>query len=130
MHTYVYPLSCCKHNLGCKSIETTGISEDSCNLCKEKSSEGEIARAKAQFKAGLLMSLESPSARCEQVASQIFAFGRVLPLAELVRRIEGVRKADLSRFAKTVLGAKRPSVAALGPVRALEPYERLAARFG
>jgi len=92
--------------------------------------EGELARAKAQFKAGLLMSLESPSARCEQIASQIFAFGRVLPLPELVRRIDSVRKHDLSRLGEKLLGARRPTVAALGPVSALEPYDRLAARFG
>src|SRR5258708_14327719 len=32
----------------------------------------ELARAKAQMKAGLLMSLESTSARCEQLAPPLF----------------------------------------------------------
>ncbi len=50
----------------------------------ETITEAEIARAKAQMKAGLLMALESSSARTEQLARQIFAWGRPIPLDELV----------------------------------------------
>src|SRR6185436_12929128 len=51
--------------------------------CAETISEREIARAKAQMKAGLLMALESSGARTEQLARQIFAWGRPIPLDEL-----------------------------------------------
>ena len=52
--------------------------------------EAEVARAKAQMKAGLLMALESSSARAEQLARQMFAWGRPMPLAEIVAKIEAV----------------------------------------
>jgi predicted Zn-dependent peptidase len=52
--------------------------------------EAEIARAKTQMKAGLLMALESCSSRTEQLARQMFAWGRPIPLDELVARIEAV----------------------------------------
>ena len=42
------------------------------------------------MKAGLLMALESSSARAEQLARQIFAYGRPMPLAEIVAKIEAV----------------------------------------
>lgn len=90
----------------------------------------EVARARAQIKAGLLMSLESPSDRAEQVASQILNFGRVIEVDELVRRIDAVDEGKVSAFATRVLKAGRPSLAALGPIAALEKYERIASRLG
>ena len=42
--------------------------------------EQELARARAQVKASLLMSLESTGSRCEQLARQLQVFGRVVPI--------------------------------------------------
>ena len=50
--------------------------------------EAEVARAKAQMKAGLLMALESSGARAEQLARQMIVYGRPIPLEEIVARIE------------------------------------------
>ena len=50
--------------------------------------EAEIARAKAQMKAGLLMALESSGARAEQLARQMLIYGRPMPLEEMVAQIE------------------------------------------
>ena len=41
-------------------------------------------RAKAQLKAGLLMSLESCSARAEQMARQLLVAGRLVPVEEII----------------------------------------------
>ena len=49
-----------------------------------------MARSKAQLKAGLLMGLESSSARAEQMARQLLLFDRLIEPAELVERIEAV----------------------------------------
>ena len=46
----------------------------------ETLNEAEIARAKAQMKAGLLMALESSEARVGQLARQMLAYGRPIPL--------------------------------------------------
>lgn len=89
----------------------------------------EVARAKAQFAAGTLMSLESPSARAEQIAGQLASFGRVLSTAALLKRIEAVDAAAVSAFARRMMQAGRPALAAIGPIGKLESYGRLAARF-
>src|SRR5258708_38792963 len=44
----------------------------------QTASDTEIERAKAQLKSGLLMGLERPSSRSEQIAGQMFALARVL----------------------------------------------------
>ena len=54
------------------------------NAAAETINEAEVARAKAQMKAGLLMALESSSARAEQLARQMLNWGRPIPLDELV----------------------------------------------
>jgi predicted Zn-dependent peptidase len=77
-------------------------------------SEAELARARAQVKAGLLMSLESTGSRCEQLARQMQVFGRVVSTAETVARIEGVTLADIGRAAVRLFRAA-PTLAALGP---------------
>jgi predicted Zn-dependent peptidase len=77
-------------------------------------SEAELARARAQVKAGLLMSLESTGSRCEQLSRQIQVFGRVIPTAETVHRIEAVTIADIGRAAVRLFRAA-PTLAALGP---------------
>ncbi|MGH6908336.1 MAG: M16 family metallopeptidase, partial [Aestuariivirga sp.] len=52
--------------------------------------DAEIARAKAQLKASLVMSLESASARADQIARQFMAFGNVPDIATLVAKIDMV----------------------------------------
>ena len=89
----------------------------------------ETARARSQFKAGLLMGLESSSARAEQMARQFMIFGRVLDLDEIVRRIDAVGAADVRRFANRILQRGAPALAAVGPLAKLEPQADFAARF-
>jgi predicted Zn-dependent peptidase len=76
--------------------------------------EAELARARAQAKASLLMSLESTGSRCEQLARQLQVFGRVIPTAETVAKINAVAAEDVQRAASRVFRS-RPSLAALGP---------------
>jgi predicted Zn-dependent peptidase len=92
--------------------------------------EKEIARARAQLKASLLMSLESPHHRCEQMAGQLFVFGRVLGLDELIARIDAVDVAAVRRFAERICTGGASALAALGPVSRLESLDTFAARFG
>jgi predicted Zn-dependent peptidase len=80
----------------------------------ESINETELARAKAQMKAGLLMALESSSARAEQLARQILAWGRPVPLDELVARIEAVTVESTRAAGRAMLARGRPAVAALG----------------
>src|SRR6266481_3348329 len=88
----------------------------------------ELARAKAQMKAGLLMSLESTGARCEQMAQHMLIYGTPFDPADLVRRVEAVDNAAIGRVVAGWRTAP-PTLAALGPVGQLEDFERLRARL-
>jgi predicted Zn-dependent peptidase len=82
--------------------------------------ETEVARAKAQMKAGLLMALESSSARAEQLARQIMAWGRPIPLEEIVAKVEAVTLESTRAAGRALIHRGRPAVAALGPGPGLE----------
>ena len=81
---------------------------------QQDANEDELRRARAQVKAGLLMSLESTGSRCEQLARQIQVFGRIIPVAETVAKIEAVTLPDIRRAAARIFRG-RPTLAALGP---------------
>lgn len=89
--------------------------------------ESEIARARAQLKSSILMSLESTSARCEQLAQQMLVFGRPLPISEVVARIDAVDREAVLAVAAAVDRAT-PSVAVIGPRGAEEQGARFARR--
>ena len=76
--------------------------------------ENDISRARTQIKAGILMSLESTSSRCEQLARQTMIFGHPLPLDEVVAKVEAVDEAALIRVGKRLLAGK-PTITILGP---------------
>jgi len=90
----------------------------------------EIARAKAQLKSGLLMGLERPMSRAEQIAGQMFSYGRVLEVEELTARLDEVDTSAVRRFGARLMNSARPAMAALGPVGQIEDYETFADRFG
>jgi predicted Zn-dependent peptidase len=88
----------------------------------------ELARAKAQLRAGLVMSLESTSSRAEQLARQISIFGRPQSIEEMTAKVEAVDKTAVeSVLARLMSGT--PTVAAVGPVSKLESYDSIEARF-
>jgi predicted Zn-dependent peptidase len=91
----------------------------------ETANEAEIARAKAMMKVGLLGMLESSSARADQLARQILAFGRPIPLDELAARIDAVTVADVRAAGRALVGSGRPTFAGLGPATGLESAARI-----
>ena len=88
----------------------------------------EAARARAQHKAGILMALESSSSRCEQLGRQMLIYGRPVPPDEIIREIDAVDSPAIARVARRVF-ASTPSLAAIGPLGKLGPYDRVVARF-
>ena len=75
----------------------------------------EVNRAKAQMKAGLLMALESSEARVSQLARQMLAYGRPIPLDEIVAKIDAVTIESARAAGRALIGRARPAIAALGP---------------
>lgn len=89
---------------------------------------GELARAKAQLRASLLMSRESTSNRAESLAHQLLVHGRAITTEETLARLDAVDADSVARVASR-LRAGRPTVAAMGPIGAVEPFERIADRL-
>ncbi len=88
----------------------------------------EVARARAQVKAGLLMSLESTGSRCEQLARQVQVFGRTIPTAETVARLDAV-DVDAVRRAAARIFRGPPTLAALGPAVLVPALPHIADRL-
>jgi predicted Zn-dependent peptidase len=89
-------------------------------------SEAEVARAKAQIKAGMLMGLESSSARAEYMARQVLLFNRLIGTKEIVERIEAVTPEAVRTLAARLLTQSKPSVTVVGAGRKGQAYARLA----
>ncbi len=110
--------------------ELATLTIDELKRSAEDMTEGEIARARAQMKAGLLMGLESPSSRAERMARSLAIWGRVPSVEENTARIEGVSRADVLAFAANLTQAKS-ALALYGPIEAAPTLtalrERLAA---
>jgi predicted Zn-dependent peptidase len=110
--------------------ELTGITMDELKRAADDMTEAEVARARAQMKAGLLMGLESPSARAERLARLLAIWNRVPSLDEVIAKIDAVTTPDVADFAANV-AAGHPALTMYGPVqkapRLADLRERLAA---
>ena len=92
-----------------------GLTMDEMKRAADDMSEAEVARARTQIKAGMLMGLESPSARAERIARLLAIYGRVPDIDEAVARIDAVTTKDVRRFAET-LAESKSALALYGPV--------------
>ena len=92
-------------------IDVTGAAIE--DVARRGPTPAELGRAKAQLKAGLLMSLESSSARAEQMARHMLAHGRIVGSDELIAKVDAVSVEDVGLFAQRLM-ARRPSVAVVG----------------
>ena len=92
--------------------------------------DAEVARARAQLKVSLLMGMERPGTRTEQIAGQLFALGKVQTSAEIVAQLDAIDAGAVKRYAARVMQAGRPSIAAIGPIEKLESHAAFSRRFG
>jgi len=84
----------------------------------------ELDRARAQYRAGMIMSAESAASRASQIARQLLLFGRPIPKEELMDRLSALtveRLTDLS----TRLFSTRPTITGVGPVGSLAAFEEV-----
>lgn len=75
----------------------------------------EFQRAKNQIKGALLLSLESTTSRMTRMAKSQIYFGRVIPMEEVVARIEAVTLEDTARVAEQVLDQDQWTLTVIGP---------------
>lgn len=90
----------------------------------EDISDDELNRARAQYRAGLIMSGESAASRASQIARQLLLFGRPIAKEELMERLSALNVGRL-RDLSSRLFSTTPTIAAVGPVGKLAPYEAI-----
>ena len=97
-----------------EAAELMPVVLDELGKVQQHVTEPELARARAQVKASLLMSQESTGSRCEQLARQIQTFNRVISTEEVLGKINAVTEADVRRAAARHFRAA-PTLATVGP---------------
>ena len=96
--------------------ELAGLTIDEMKRVTSDVAAVEVARARTQMKAGMLMGLESPSNRAERIARMVQIWGRVPELDETVARIDAVTTGDVRAFAEQLVGKAPAAMALYGPV--------------
>ena len=89
----------------------------------------EIERARAQLKAGLLMGLESPSARSERLARMISIWDRVPTIEETLARLDAVAGEEVRGVIESIVAQADPAIVLLGPAAGAPDRTALAGRL-
>ncbi|MGR3467122.1 MAG: M16 family metallopeptidase [Shimia sp.] len=105
------------------------ITMDELKRAAEDMTPAEVARARAQMKAGMLMGLESPSSRAERNARMLSIWGRVPDLPEVVEHIDAVTTGDIRAFAQAMVDDQRMALALYGPLSKAPKLEALQERL-
>ncbi len=88
----------------------------------------ELARAKSQLRAGLLMGRESMLARANRQAKHMINFDEDLNIPQLLEKIENISIDGVSKIAQKIFTGS-PTLSALGPLKQLESYDKITARL-
>ena len=91
----------------------------------ETVTEKELARAKEQNVASLVMGLESVSSVASRNGRGILLKGRVTPEDEIISAIRGVTLDELKKTSAEILNTDRISFCSVGKVKAESEYEKL-----
>ena len=95
--------------------ELSAITIDEMKRAAEDMTEAEVARARAQMKAGLLMGLESPSNRAERLVRSLSIWERVPDLNETIAKIDAVDVAGVKAFGEKMVADTGVAMALYGP---------------
>lgn len=86
----------------------------------------ELDRARAQYRAALLMSYESPTSRAGQIARQLLLFGRPVSVEELMDRLSNITTERLTDLSRRLFTGTTPTVTAIGPIGDMPRFENIA----
>lgn len=89
--------------------------------------EAEVARAKTQLKASLLLSLDGTTPICEDIGRQILIYGKRYTWPEINQMIDAIDVKTVRRVASEYLYDRCPAVVALGPIGTFPDYNRIRA---
>ena len=87
-----------------------------------KLSDEEVARAKTQLKANMIMQLDSFSHTAEDIGRQMLTYGRRMSNAEVFARIDALNTSDIKATANKFINDEDHALAAIGPIFELPDY--------
>lgn len=114
---------------GDEVADLCGLTIDELKRAADDMTEAEVARARAQMKAGMLMGLESPSSRAERMARNLSIWGRVPGLDEVAGLIDAVSVEAVRDYAGRMLAQDRTALALYGPAKAAPDLSDLRRRL-
>jgi len=95
------------------------------NLLAFSVTEEEVARGKRELKASLFGGSGSAEETCANVGKNILAYGREIPAAEMVLRIDAIDSEEVKRVAWQYCNDSDIAVTALGPLHGMPTYMEL-----
>lgn len=100
------------------------IGDEISKICTDRVADCELNRAKIQMKASMMMALESSSAISEILARQMLIYNRLIPIEEMVSRIDAVTLDDIRDNAAKIFSS-RPSYTLVGALGDYMDYAQL-----
>lgn len=111
------------------AVELVPVLCDEIRKMTKQVGDAELKRGKNQYIAGVVMSRESTSSVAEWIGRHLLVYGRYKTAQQIIAAVDALTAEDICRVATRLLKASTVTVAALGPLGALEPYEVTAARL-
>jgi len=93
-----------------------------CNLLSFSVTDEEVERAKRELKFKLFSAPTSAEASCAELGQQMLSYGRGIPPAEMMLRIEAIDAEEVKRVAWKYLNDGEVAVTALGPLHGMPQY--------
>jgi predicted Zn-dependent peptidase len=91
------------------------IGTELARMAQEPATAAELKRAKENLKGRVVLALESTGARMNRLGSEILAGAPLMPIDEVVERIDAVTVSDLSALVGELWAPGRLSAAGIGP---------------
>jgi processing peptidase subunit beta len=93
-----------------------------CNLLSFSVTDEEVARGKRELQVALTSASQTADAQCAKLGEEVLAYGRGIPLAEMILRIEAVDTEEVKRVAWKYLADQEVAVTGLGPLHGMPQY--------
>merc|ERR1712012_140454 len=93
-----------------------------CNMLSFSVTDEEVERGKRELKRSLFATSGSTSEACDELGKSILAYGRGIPPAEMVLRIDDIDAEEVKRVAWKYLNDNEVATSALGPLHGMPQY--------
>jgi predicted Zn-dependent peptidase len=110
-------------------VEALSVVGSELSRCREEPATAEeLTRAKENLKGRVVLALESTGARMNRLGSEILAGAPLMPIDEVIDRIDAVTLDDLAALTAELWAPERLSAAGIGPDR--ERFDQALAQVG